>query len=106
MPELPDIAVYLEALERRVVGQPIERVRLANPFILRTAVPPIASVEGKRVLGLRRIGKRIVLALQDELFLVLHLMVAGRLRWLARNAKPACPSWRGPATLSASLAKL
>jgi formamidopyrimidine-DNA glycosylase len=88
VPELPDIAVYIEALERRLVGQPIERVRLANPFILRTAVPPIASVEGKRVLGLRRIGKRIVLALEGELFLVLHLMVAGRLRWLARSAKP------------------
>jgi formamidopyrimidine-DNA glycosylase len=88
VPELPDIAVYIEALERRLVGQPIERIRLANPFILRTAVPPIASVEGKRVLGLRRIGKRIVLALEGELFLVLHLMVAGRLRWLARNAKP------------------
>jgi formamidopyrimidine-DNA glycosylase len=88
VPELPDIAVYIEALERRLVGQPIERVRLANPFILRTAVPPITSVEGKRVLGLRRIGKRIVLALEGDLFLVLHLMVAGRLRWLARNAKP------------------
>jgi formamidopyrimidine-DNA glycosylase len=88
VPELPDIAVYIEALERRLVGQPIERVRLANPFILRTAVPPITSVEGKRVLGLRRIGKRIVLALEGDLYLVLHLMVAGRLRWLARNAKP------------------
>jgi formamidopyrimidine-DNA glycosylase len=88
VPELPDIAVYIEALERRVVGQPIERIRLANPFLLRTAVPPIASAEGKRVVALRRIGKRIVLALEGELFLVLHLMVAGRLRWLARNAKP------------------
>jgi formamidopyrimidine-DNA glycosylase len=71
-----------------VVGQPVERIRLANPFLLRTAVPPISSAEGKRVLGLRRLGKRIVLALEGELFLVLHLMVAGRLRWLARNAKP------------------
>ena len=88
VPELPDIAVYITALERRVLGQPIERVRLANPFVLRTAVPLIASAEGKRILGLRRIGKRIVLALEGELFLVLHLMVAGRLRWLARNAKP------------------
>lgn len=88
VPELPDIAVYIEALERRVVGQPIERIRLANPFVLRTAVPPIASAESRRVVGLRRIGKRIVLALEGELFLVLHLMVAGRLRWLARNAKP------------------
>jgi formamidopyrimidine-DNA glycosylase len=88
VPELPDITVYIEALERRVVGQVLERVRLANPFLLRTAVPPIALAEGKRVVGLRRIGKRIVLALEGELFLVLHLMVAGRLRWLARNAKP------------------
>ena len=88
MPELPDIAIYIEALEKRVVGQPIERIRLANPFILRTAVPPIASAEGKRILGLRRIGKRIVFALECELFLMLHLMVAGRLRWLSRNAKP------------------
>ena len=88
MPELPDVVVYIEALERRVIGQPVERIRVANPFVLRTAVPPIASAEGKRVLGLRRIGKRIVLALEGELFLVLHLMVAGRLRWLASNAKP------------------
>jgi formamidopyrimidine-DNA glycosylase len=88
VPELPDIAVYIEALEKRVIGQPIERIRLASPFLLRTAVPPIASAEGKRVADLRRIGKRIVLALEGELFLVLHLMVAGRLRWLARNAKP------------------
>jgi formamidopyrimidine-DNA glycosylase len=88
VPELPDIAVYIDALERRILGQPIERIRLANPFLLRTAVPPIASAEGKRVVALRRIGKRIVLALEGGLFLVLHLMVAGRLRWLARNAKP------------------
>jgi formamidopyrimidine-DNA glycosylase len=88
VPELPDIAVYLDALERRVLGRPIERIRLANPFLLRTAVPPIASAEGKRVVALRRIGKRIVLALEGERFLVLHLMVAGRLRWLAPNAKP------------------
>jgi formamidopyrimidine-DNA glycosylase len=88
VPELPDIAVYIDALGERVVGQPIARIRLANPFLLRTAVPPISTAEGKRVVGLRRIGKRIVLALDGDLFLVLHLMVAGRLRWLARNAKP------------------
>jgi formamidopyrimidine-DNA glycosylase len=88
VPELPDIAIYIEALEKRVVGRPIERIRLANPFLLRTAVPPIASAEGRRVVGLRRVGKRIVIALDGELFLVLHLMVAGRLRWLARNAMP------------------
>ncbi len=88
MPELPDVAVYIEALERRVAGRPIQRVRLLSPFVLRTAVPPIASAEGKRVLGIRRIGKRIVLALENELFLVLHLMVAGRLRGLTARAKP------------------
>jgi formamidopyrimidine-DNA glycosylase len=88
MPELPDVVVYIEALERRVVGRMLERVRLISPFILRTAVPPIASAEGKRVLALRRVGKRIVFALEGELFLVLHLMVAGRLRWLSAGARP------------------
>ncbi|HTR57919.1 MAG TPA: DNA-formamidopyrimidine glycosylase family protein, partial [Casimicrobiaceae bacterium] len=87
MPELPDVVVYVEALERRVIGQPLLRVRLANPFLLRTAVPPIAAAEGKRVCGVHRLGKRIVLALEDELFLVLHLMIAGRLRWLEKGAK-------------------
>jgi formamidopyrimidine-DNA glycosylase len=82
MPELPDIVVYVEALDRRIVGQPLLRVRLANPFLLRTAVPPIAAVEGKRVEGVLRLGKRVVMALEDDLFLVLHLMIAGRLRWL------------------------
>jgi len=88
MPELPDVVVYIEALERRVVGRTLDRVRLLSPFVLRTAVPPIASAEGKRVLGLRRIGKRIVLALEDERFLVIHLMVAGRLRWLSPGTTP------------------
>jgi formamidopyrimidine-DNA glycosylase len=88
MPELPDVAVYVDALQRRLAGQPIRRVRRLSPFVLRTAVPPIASAEGKRVLGIRRIGKRIVLALEDDLFLVLHLMIAGRLRWLSPNEKP------------------
>jgi formamidopyrimidine-DNA glycosylase len=88
MPELPDVAVYIEALERRVVGRTLDRVRLLSPFILRTAVPPIASAEGKRVRGLRRIGKRIVLELEGELFLVIHLMVAGRLRWLSPGTRP------------------
>ena len=82
MPELPDLTVYLEALEARISNQTLDRVRLLNPFVLRTAVPPLASVEGKRVVSLRRLGKRIVIALEAELFLVLHLMVAGRLRWL------------------------
>src|SRR6201997_1967725 len=87
MPELPDVVVYVEALERRVIGQPLLHVRLANPFLLRTAVPPIAAAEGKRVHRVRRLGKRIVLALEDELFLVLHLMIAGRLRWLEKGGK-------------------
>jgi formamidopyrimidine-DNA glycosylase len=88
LPELPDVTVYSEALERRLVGQPVRRVRLLSPFVLRTAVPPISSVDGKRVVGARRIGKRIVLALEDDLFLVLHLMIAGRLRWLSPGEKP------------------
>jgi len=81
LPELPDIAVYLDALKRRVDGARLLKVRLLNPFLLRTAVPPIASAEGKKVAGLRRLGKRIVLALEDDLFLVIHLMIAGRLQW-------------------------
>ena len=90
MPELPDVAVYRESLEQRLLGQTLERITLASPFVLRTALPPIAAVEGRQVTGVRRLGKRIVLALADELFLVLHLMVAGRLRWLpAGAAKPA-----------------
>lgn len=85
MPELPDVEVYVESLERRIVGQSLERVRLISPFVLRTAVPPLASIEGRRVVAVHRLGKRIVLALEDEYFLVLHLMIAGRLRWLGRG---------------------
>jgi len=88
MPELPDVTVYIEALESRVLGHRLEHVKLLNPFILRTAVPPIASAEGKRVIGLRRVGKRIVFELEGPLYLVLHLMIAGRLRWLDPKAKP------------------
>src|SRR5919199_5468686 len=88
MPELPDVTVYIEALEARVLGKRLERVKLLNPFILRTAVPPIASAEGKRVTEVRRIGKRIVLVLEGPLYLVLHLMIAGRLRWLEAKEKP------------------
>jgi formamidopyrimidine-DNA glycosylase len=87
LPELPDITVYLEALERRVLGRPLERVVLRNPFILRTVDPPVSTAEGRTVHGLRRLGKRIVLDLGEELFLVIHLMISGRLRWLARGAK-------------------
>jgi formamidopyrimidine-DNA glycosylase len=86
VPELPDITLYLEHLERRVRGQPLERARVASPSLLRTADPPLAAAEGRRVVELRRLGKRIVFGLEDELFLVLHLMIAGRLHWKARGA--------------------
>lgn len=88
MPELPDLTVYLERLRALVLGRRLERVVLLNPFLLRTATPPIASAEGRTVIGLRRLGKRIVMALEGDLFLVLHLMFAGRLRWLEGRAKP------------------
>jgi len=88
MPELPDVTVYCEALAARVRGELLQRVELKNPFVLRTAVPPLAAAEGKRVREVRRLGKRIVLALDDALFLVIHLMIAGRLRWLDARAKP------------------
>jgi formamidopyrimidine-DNA glycosylase len=81
MPELPDIVVYLEALRPRILNRTLERVQIASPFLLRTAAPPITSVEGKKVLELRRLGKRICILLEDELWLVLHLMIAGRLHW-------------------------
>ena len=86
MPELPDILAYLEALQPRVVGQPLERVRIGNPFVVRTPDPPIHAVEGRRVIGLRRLGKRIVLVSEADLFVVVHLMIAGRLRWRERGA--------------------
>jgi formamidopyrimidine-DNA glycosylase len=88
MPELPDVVVYLECLQRRVAGQTLERVRLVSPFLLRSVEPPLARAEGQTVRGLRRLGKRLVFELGDELFLVLHLMIAGRLLWRARGAKP------------------
>src|SRR4051812_49700033 len=81
MPELPDVTVYIEALERKVVGRALERVRVISPFVLRSYDPPIDALAGQVVNAARRIGKRIVLAFDDELFLVLHLMIAGRLRW-------------------------
>ena len=89
MPELPDIAAYISALEPRIVDQRIERVRLASPFLLRTAQPPIASVEGRVVRELRRIGKRIAIGVEGDLWLILHLMIAGRLHWRPRGAKLA-----------------
>src|SRR6185312_13276133 len=89
MPELPDIAAYISALEPRIVGQPLEQVRLASPFLLRTVQPPVAAVEGKMVRELRRIGKRIVIGFEGDLWLVLHLMIAGRLHWKPTGAKLA-----------------
>jgi formamidopyrimidine-DNA glycosylase len=88
MPEYPDITVYLESLRLRIEGQTLERVRLVSPFLLRTVEPPLEAVEGKRVLGLRRLGKRIVWQLDGGLFVILHLMIAGRLHWKPRGAKP------------------
>ncbi len=87
VPELPDIVVYIEALEQRILGQTLERVRLASPFLLRTVDPPLRSVEGKQVRALRRIGKRIAMGVEDDLWLVLHLMIAGRLHWRGRGVK-------------------
>jgi formamidopyrimidine-DNA glycosylase len=87
VPELPDLTVYLEALERRVVGQRLEHVALQSPFLLRSVEPPLSAAVGRTVSGLRRLGKHIVFELGDELFLVLHLMIAGRLRWIARGGK-------------------
>jgi formamidopyrimidine-DNA glycosylase len=89
MPELPDIAAYISALEPRIVGQQIEHVRLASPFLLRTVQPPLASAEGRTVRELRRIGKRIAIGVDGDLWLVLHVMIAGRLHWRPRGAKLA-----------------
>ena len=91
MPELPDIVVYIEALEKRILGQKLERVRVASPFLLRTADPPLSRAEGKTVGELRRVGKRIAIGLDDDLWLVLHLMIAGRLHWKARGVKVSRP---------------
>ena len=93
MPELPDIVVYIERLEARVVGTQLERIRLASPWVLRTFDPPITAAENRQVIGIRRIGKRIVFCLEEDLFMVLHLMVAGRLRWRDRGV--AIPKKRG-----------
>ncbi|MBI3786376.1 MAG: formamidopyrimidine-DNA glycosylase [Deltaproteobacteria bacterium] len=88
MPELPDILIYLEGLQPRIVGQTLKRVRLLSPFVLRSVDPPISASEGKTVRALHRLGKRIVFSLDDDLYLVLHLMIAGRLRWGKRGARP------------------
>src|SRR5262245_48665080 len=87
MPELPDLAAYLDSLERLVVGRRLLGLKIASPFLLRTALPPIAAVNGRKVIGLRRLGKRIVFAFEGDLFLVLHLMIAGRLQWPAKKGR-------------------
>lgn len=91
MPELPDIVVYIEALEKRILGQTLEHIRIASPFLLRSVDPPLRSAEGKTVLELRRIGKRIAIGLDGDLWLVLHLMIAGRLHWRTRGVKVSRP---------------
>jgi formamidopyrimidine-DNA glycosylase len=96
VPELPDIAAYIEALEPRVMGRTLERVRLGNPFLLRTLEPPPASAEGRAVSGLRRIGKRIAMGVEGDVWLVLHLMIAGRLHW-----RPPRPKLGGRQNLAA-----
>jgi len=87
MPELPDIVVYVENLESRIVGRTLKQIRLLNPFLLRTATPPIAAVQGRQIVGVQRLGKRIVIETEGRLFLVLHLMIAGRLRWFDNTAR-------------------
>jgi len=87
MPELPDITIYIEALESRIVGQTLERIRIPKPFLLRSVDPPLSAANGKRVAGIRRLGKRIGIELEDDLFLVIHLMIAGRLRWVPAGGK-------------------
>src|SRR6266581_3716124 len=88
MPELPDIVVYLDALAPRILGLPLERARVTSPLLLRTADPPLSAAVGKPVTGLRRLGKRIVWEMEDQIFLVFHLMIAGRFKWRKRGAKP------------------
>ena len=88
MPELPDVTAYLDALAPRILGARLERVRLLTPFLLRSVDPPVSAVTGRTVTGLRRIGKRVVVALEDDLFLVIHLMIAGRLHWKEAGARP------------------
>lgn len=100
MPELPDIVVYLEALEQRILGETLERVNITAPFLLRTAVPPIESATGRKVVGLRRVGKRIAIRLEGDLWLVLHLMIAGRLHWKS-HAQVSATAVRRAKTLPA-----
>jgi formamidopyrimidine-DNA glycosylase len=87
MPELPDVTIYIEALERRILGQTLQRIRLASPFLLRSVDPPISEAYRRKIIGLQRLGKRIVFALEGELYLVVHLMIAGRFHWKPAGAK-------------------
>src|SRR5436305_11913790 len=87
MPELPDVTVYVEALEKRLVGQTLTKMRLASPFVLRTVDPSPSELAGRAVRDIRRLGKRVVIGLEGELFIVIHLMIAGRFKWLPPNAK-------------------
>ncbi|HSK29986.1 MAG TPA: DNA-formamidopyrimidine glycosylase family protein, partial [Candidatus Limnocylindria bacterium] len=89
MPELPDVTVYIEALAERVLNQPIQKIRIGSPFVLRSFDPPIGAADGKKVLTLRRLGKRVVFALEDDLFIIVHLMIAGRFHWKPKGAKIA-----------------
>jgi formamidopyrimidine-DNA glycosylase len=113
MPEFPDIVVYLEALEKRITNRTLQRVDIISPFLLRTVAPPISLAEGKQIVGLRRLGKRICIGLENDLWLVLHLMIAGRLHWKdsagaakTRGAKPARHSKRDLATFHFDNGKL
>jgi len=99
LPELPDVVVYIESLTARIVGQPLQRINLLSPFVLRSVDPPVTAVHGRIVRAVRRVGKRIVLQFDDELFLVLHLMIAGRLRWREPGQKPGI----GPKLILATL---
>lgn len=99
MPELPDVTVYIEALEERIIGDVFEKLVLGNPFVLRTVAPTPAELEGKRVVGLRRLGKRVVIELEEELFIVIHLMIAGRFHWKDGSERAKLQKRRGLARL-------
>ena len=102
MPELPDIVVYIEALEKRIIERTLERVHLLSPFLLRTAAPPLSAIEGKKVLEVRRLGKRICICVEEDLWLVLHLMIAGRLHW--KDEIAVRPARRSATKVKAQLA--
>src|ERR1700752_3328726 len=104
MPELPDVAIYLEALEARLLNQPLEKIRLGNPFLVRSFDPPIRTAEGKRISGFQRIGKRIAFELENELLLVFHLMITGRFHWKKRGI--AIPHKYGHAAFDFPMATL